>query len=75
MNKEQRARLAEILDQLNGALCEIENIKDEEESKYDNLPENFQDSERGEAIQDGIDALDDTLSYLSDAIDSLENIC
>ena len=74
MNKTQRNKIAEILDQLNGALCEIENIKDEEEEKYENLPEQFQDTERGEAIRDAIDILDDAYSYLSDAIDSLENI-
>lgn len=75
MNKQQRQRLAEIVGQLNDALYEIESMKDDEECKYDNLPEQWQDGQKGEQLQEGIDALDDVLSYLGDAIDSLEQIC
>ena len=33
MNAEQRKRLSQIIDQLNSTLCEIEEMKDEEEMK------------------------------------------
>ena len=74
MNKEQRERLSQILDALNTALNDIDEIKCEEEEKYDNLPENFQDGEKGEAIQDGISSLEDAYSYLDDAISSLNDL-
>ena len=74
MNKEQRERLSQILDALNTALNDIDEIKCEEEEKYDNLPENFQDGEKGEAIQDGISSLEDAYSYLDDAISSLGDL-
>ncbi len=75
MNKEQRKRIEDLLADLSSVLDEIECIKADEEDKYDNLPEQFQDAEVGERIQDGIDALDDACSYLSDAIDSLGGVC
>ena len=74
MNKEQRERLSQILDALSTALNDIDEIKCEEEEKYDNLPENFQDGEKGEAIQDGITSLEDAYSYLDDAISSLGDL-
>lgn len=74
MNKEQRERLSQILDALNTALNDIDEIKCEEEEKYDNLPENFQYGEKGEAIQDGISSLEDAYSYLDDAISSLNDL-
>lgn len=74
MNKEQRKRLAELYDELSSVLDEIEQIKEDEECKYDNLPESLQDSEKGEQLQEGIDALDDVYSYLSDSISSLESV-
>lgn len=74
MNKEQRKRLAELYEQLSSVLDEVESIKDDEECKYDNLPESLQDSEKGEQLQEGIDALDEVYSYLSDAQSSLEEL-
>ena len=75
MNADQRKKLADLVSQLNDIRDEIENIKGDEEDKYDNLPESLQDAELGEGIQEAIDTLEDGLSYLSDAIDSIEGIC
>ncbi len=74
MNSDQRKRIAEILNDLDSYLNEIEEIKGDEECKYDNLPESLQDSSLGEGIQDAISVLEDAYSYLSDAIDSLNQI-
>lgn len=68
MNAEQRKRLSQIIDQLNSALCEIE------EMKYDNLPESLQSSEKGDRFQEVIQSLDDAYSYLDDAISSLQEV-
>lgn len=50
---------AEAIDQLSG-------IMDEEQEAYDNLPESLQESERGENMQNCIDALDSFISDLED---------
>ena len=74
MNNDQRNRIAEILNDLDSYLNEIEEIKGDEECKYDNLPESLQESSLGEGIQEAISVLEDAYSYLSDAIDSLNQI-
>ena len=75
MNSAQKKRVAELADQLSAIMDEIEQIKNDEEEKYDNLPESFQDGEQGERIQEGIDTLDDAYSYMYDALDSLREVC
>jgi uncharacterized coiled-coil DUF342 family protein len=74
VNKEQRktlARLVDDADELRGKIddlkAEIETVRDEEQDKFDNLPENFQDGDRGQRMQAAIDAMDE-------AIQALENI-
>lgn len=46
------------------AIDQLSEIRDEEQEAYDNLPESLQDSERGENMQDCIDALEEFMSDL-----------
>lgn len=48
------------------AIDQLSEIRDEEQEAFDNLPEALQDSERGENMQDCIDALDSFISDLED---------
>jgi len=74
MNKERRKWLGEVQDKLMDAQAEIEEIKDEEECAYDNLPEGIQDSERGEAMQDAIETLESVYDNIQDAIDNISEL-
>ena len=58
LSKETEAREA-----LRDALQEI---WDEENSAYENLPESIQDSEKGEAMEEDLDAIDDFITALDD---------
>ena len=58
LNKETAAR-----DELR---CSLEMIRDEESDAYENLPESIKDGEKGEAMENCIDALDDFISELDD---------
>lgn len=42
----------------------LTDIREAEEESYDNLPESLQYGERGDAMQDAINALDDVISEL-----------
>lgn len=59
------AQVAVLLDD---AKVQIETIRDEETEKYDNMPEGLQSSERGDTMQEGISALDNAIQSLEDAI-------
>ena len=74
MNKDRRSRLDELKEQLTGIMSGIEEIRDEEEAAYENLPESLQESERGEAMQNAVDTLGDIFDTLATCIDDLEEI-
>lgn len=49
-------------------------IKNEEEEKMDNLPENLQNSIKYEEFEAAVEALDDALSSITEACDKLEEL-
>lgn len=74
MNAERRKELARIIERLEHQLDAIETVKDEEEEAYDNLPEQLQESERGETMQENYEELDSIYDDLQDIIDRIQEI-
>lgn len=74
MNKNRRKRLAEAKELLEQAFSIIEEVKDEEQEAYDNIPENLQSSERSEDIEEYIDKLEDMCTNFEEAVMELEEI-
>ena len=74
MNKERRKRLAEAFEKIGEVKEIIESVKDEGQEAYDNLPENFQNGERGEEMQGYIEMLDEAYGYLDDAESVVDQI-
>ena len=73
MNKDRRNDIARVQDTimeiaalLDGVRDDTEAIRDEEQDYYDNMPESFQQGEKGEVAEAAISALDDALSALND---------
>lgn len=69
MNKERRKRIEEASAKIAEAALQaaqeiIQEVRDGEESARENLPESLQDGERGQAMQEAIDALDSALSEI-----------
>ena len=76
MNKQQRKELEKLQDKISelqteiqNVKCDLEGIRDEEEEKKDNLPEQFQYGEQGDKMQEGIDQLE----YLMDELDQADS--
>ena len=74
MNKQRRKRLDEAFDLIESAKEILEEVKDEEQEAFDNLPEQFQSSERGEEMEGYIEMLDEAFGYLDDANSAIEQI-
>ncbi len=51
----------------------MEEVKDEEQESYENLPESLQYGERGEQMQENVDSLEEFIGYLEET-DSLEEM-
>ena len=69
MNKSRRSRLSILQEQIQDIMSAMDEIRNEEQEAYDNLPESIQYSERGDAMTDAIDSMDEAASLLED-IDS-----
>ena len=84
MNRERRAALAALLDDLQcTGLLEardrvqdihdaLETLRDDEQDAFNNLPPSLQDGERGQAMEDAIGRMEDALSALSDVIQACD---
>lgn len=74
MNRERRKRIQKLQDSLCEIQSELENLIDEENEAFDNLPEHFQDGDRGEKMQEYIGYMEDSLSNIEEATECLNEI-
>lgn len=73
MNKEQRKslnkcaeQLERIVDELSSIYSDVEDIKNKEEEKLENMPDSFRESQKGEQIEEGVEQLEEVLDLLND---------
>lgn len=71
MNNQRRAQLRKSTELLSQATAIISSVLNEEQASYDSLPENLQESQRGEAMSDAIDYIEEALAAISEAEDNL----
>ena len=62
MNAERRLKLNEALILVGEAKAIIEEVHEQEEEAYENMPESIQGSYRGEIMQGAVSALDDAVN-------------
>lgn len=67
MNNERRKRIERLINQINLLKRELQDVLDDEQFSFDNMPENLQSSMRGIISEEAIE-------YLQEALDALENI-
>ncbi len=72
MNKKRKKKLCELKTQIIDVKYDVEELVCDEEEAFDNLPENLQESERGEDMQEWIEKLND-LNYTLDEVESVFN--
>lgn len=71
MNKDRRKQIQAIRTDLENLQGRVNELKEEEQQTFDDMPEGFQQGERGEATQTAIDALDAAANSIGEAADSL----
>jgi len=74
MNKARRKWLSDIYEAIENAKNEIENIREEEQESYDNIPENLNMTDRASTMEENIDNLDYIVSSLEDALEYFDDI-
>jgi exonuclease VII small subunit len=69
MNNTRRKELCAIIQKIEVIQNDLEQVRDEEQECFDNLPEGIADSERGEKFEECIDNLDSAISSIEEAIE------
>lgn len=72
MNNDRRTRLGEVRDSLDDIITQIEELKDEEQEAYDNLPEGLQQSDRGDKMQTAIETMEEAISAIGDVQQTID---
>jgi uncharacterized protein YciU (UPF0263 family) len=68
MNKERRDRLSDVIASLEEAKDILEDVKNDEQDAFDNMPVGLQCSERGSKMEDYVELMED-------AGDQIDNVC
>ena len=70
MNKTQRKKLEDIVENIYVIKGDIEELKEAEEESFSNLPENLQEDDRGLQLETNVESLESAVGLL----DELENL-
>ena len=73
MNKVRRKEIEKVIALLDEARTRLEEINEEEQEAFDNMPEGIQMSERGEKMENCIYYMEDVIGALEDASENLQN--
>ena len=74
MKEERLKTLKRCLNMIQNVHDVLEEVRDEEQDAFDNLPEGLQYSERGELMEEAVNNLDEIIDYLDDVLSSLEDV-
>jgi flagellar biosynthesis chaperone FliJ len=74
MNKNRRQQLRKWLEDIEAIKNELENIMDDEQDYYDQIPENLQGGQRACDSEEAIDQMNEAIDALDEAISCVEEI-
>lgn len=72
MNAKRRKAIEELSEKITEAKDTLGEIKDDEETYMNNMPENLQCSSRYEAAENAVEELEEAISNLESALENLE---
>ena len=72
MNKQRRKRLERISGELTRLYWELDEIQSEELEAFDNMPESLQYSERGLAMEEGLDLMDVWMQSIEETFNAID---
>lgn len=75
MNKERRLGLREIIEELSELRDRLDEVKDDEQAAYENLPDSLQGSERGQAMEEAVQNIEECVDSIEAALGPLEAVC
>lgn len=74
MNRARRNEIKDVIDQLKYAIEQLELIASDEQDSFDNLPESFQEGERGDQMQENVNDLESSSEAIGTVVGWLTDI-
>ena len=74
MNKKRRKEIENLRESISETKAKLQDLLDEEQQAFDNMPESIQESERGEEMQEIIEYMEAAIDSLEGATESLTEI-
>lgn len=74
MNQKNRKNIEKLIEKLDEVKTDLEFMQEDEESKYNNLPESIQDSGKGGDMQEAIENIESAVGSIEEAVDCLQEI-
>jgi hypothetical protein len=74
MNNKTRKELEKVVDIINDLKEILTTIIDEEQNKFDNLPDGLQQGDNGIQMEDAVSNLQEAIDHLDDTIGSIETV-
>lgn len=72
MNGPRRKQIEALSDRLTDLRADLEQLRDEEQEYYDNMPDSLRDGEKGQKAENAVQAMEDTLNNIDEAVAYLE---
>jgi len=73
MNKERRNEISKIMSELEELKSRIDDVLNEEQEAFDNMPESLQSSDRGQVAEEAISYLESAQGAMDEAFENLES--
>lgn len=74
MNAQRRKQIEKAIGLLSEARAILEEVTEEEQEAFDNMPEGLQASERGETMEENIYRLEDAVSAIEEQEQEMEEM-
>lgn len=74
MNATRKATLIGAIKDIRAGIADTENVRDELQEQYDEMSEKAQEGERGQAVYEEIQALEEAIGGATEAADNLEGL-
>jgi t-SNARE complex subunit (syntaxin) len=74
MNKTRRKEISKIVEVLQDATARLEFLEEAEQEACDNIPENLQTSQNRTTVEEAVEALQDAICSIAEAIEGIEDL-
>lgn len=74
MNNKRRQQLRKLIERMEAVKNELESILSDEEEYFDTMPENLQGSTNGMNSEEAIEKMNDAVTCIEEAVESIEEI-